>query len=372
MKETELSAVFARNLRQARRNLGFTQKSLGERIGYSEKSVSKWESGEVIAPSNVLPALSEVLQVSIDSLLKGDSEPKYFLGVDGGGTKCDFLLTDANGKTVAKAVLGSCNPIDIGMEAALKVLKEGFDLVLEGISPSQVSVFVGIAGGISGDNKQKIAAFLQKCHFAKAENGSDAENAVAAALGLRDGIAVIAGTGSIAFVKQGKSLRRFGGHGYLIDKGGNGFSMGSAALRTALLYEEGSIKEGRILYSLVKEKCGRNSVLEAISDFYSGGKREIASYAVLVFEAAKRGDTAALGILKENAACIAQLIESAGKAVSQKAVTVALVGGLTSQSGVLLPLIKKELTQKEKYKIEVFVGSPVKGAVLLAGGNYNA
>ena len=36
---------FAQNLRTYRKNAGMTQKMLGASIGYSEKAVSKWESG---------------------------------------------------------------------------------------------------------------------------------------------------------------------------------------------------------------------------------------------------------------------------------------------------------------------------------------
>ena len=43
------SEIFARNLKARRRELGLTQKKLAELIEYSEKSVSKWESGYAIA-----------------------------------------------------------------------------------------------------------------------------------------------------------------------------------------------------------------------------------------------------------------------------------------------------------------------------------
>lgn len=372
MKESEFSAIFAANLKNARRNKGLTQKELGELIGYSEKSVSKWESGEVIAPSSVLPFLSDVLRVSVDSLLRTGGEPRYFLGVDGGGTKCEFLLADTTGKTVSRTVLGACNPIDIGLDAALEVLREGIAMVLGEIPPSCVSVFVGVAGGISGDNKQHISAFLEKYNFAAFANGSDAENAVAASLERENGISVIAGTGSIAFVQKDGALSRVGGYGYLIDEGGNGFSLGQAAIRAALLAEEGSLDEETLLYPLVKARCERATILEAIADFYKGGKREIASYATIVFEAAEQGDSVANQIIEDNAACIAKLIEAAGKRLTDEKITTAIVGGLTHKSDVLLPLINKALKDKERYDIRVFTGAPVKGAILLAGGKLNA
>lgn len=367
MTRNDFAAIFSYNLRSRRLEQGLTQKQLGELIGYSEKSVSKWESGDVIAPSNILPRLSDILHTSIDALLREPECPEYFLGVDGGGTKCEFLLCDGEGRTVARTVLGACNPVDIGIDAALAVLKEGIDTVCAGISPCLISAFIGVAGGISGDYKDRISAFLEKFRFARYDNGSDAQNAVAAALGDRDGIAVIAGTGSIAFVKRGDALTRIGGHGYLIDEGGNGFSIGQAGIRAALLCEEGSLDKDTLLLPLVKEKCGKSTVLDAIADFYSGGKREIASYAAPVFDAAEKGDCVAKEIIADNARCIARLIEAAGKKTEGDRVTTALVGGLTSRADMLLPLIKDNLKDKARYDITVFSGAPVTGALLLAG-----
>lgn len=374
MKERDFAAAFADNLKERRLALGLTQKRLGELLGYSEKSVSKWESGEVIAPSSILPRLSDILHISIDALLKACDGPKYFLGVDGGGTKCEFVLCDQNGRTVARTELGACNPVDIGVDVALRVLKEGIDTVCAGISPSLISAFVGVAGGISGDNKERISSFLETYRFARCSNGSDAQNAVAAALGESNGITVIAGTGSIAFVKKGSELTRVGGHGYLIDEGGNGFSIGQAGIRAALLAEEGSSDEDTLLLPLVKERCGKNTVLDAVADFHAGGKREIASYATLVFEAAEKDDGTAKNIIADNARCIAKLIESAGKKIDGDKVTTALVGGLTAKADILLPLIKENINDKDRYDITVFRGAPVMGALLLAGlgGNNDA
>ena len=372
MNEFDFAKHFSDNLKRRRLELGLTQKQLGEQLGYSEKSVSKWESGDVITPSNVLPLLAEVLQTSIDSLLCYNSTPEYFLGVDGGGTKCEFLLCDKNGKTVARTVLGACNPVDIGIDAALKVLKEGIDLVIRGISPRKISVFVGVAGGISGDYKERISAFLEEYRFASYSNGSDAQNAVAAALKGDNGIAVIAGTGCIAFVKQGDTLSRIGGYGYLLDEGGNGFSIGSAAIRTALLAEEGSLDDDTLLLPLVREKCGRESVLSAIADLYRGGKREIASYATCVFNAADKGDTTAKKIITDNAVCLAKLIEAAAKKTDATNIKTVIVGGLTARADVILPIINSSFTNKNRFNLSVFSGAPVIGAILLAGGKINA
>ena len=94
-----VSESFSVNLRQRRLSLGLTQKQLGYMLGYSEKSVSKWESGETVPPSILLPALSGILRVSIDDLFNHEHQI-CFLGIDGGGTKTELVLTYSNQKVI--------------------------------------------------------------------------------------------------------------------------------------------------------------------------------------------------------------------------------------------------------------------------------
>ena len=49
-----------------------TQKQLAEKINVSDKAVSKWERGDGCPDVALLPALAEVLETDVDSLLKGE------------------------------------------------------------------------------------------------------------------------------------------------------------------------------------------------------------------------------------------------------------------------------------------------------------
>lgn len=69
----ELKAIFASNLIKLRTDAGMTQAELGERLHYSDKSVSKWERAEAIPDAFVLKTLSGLFSVSIDSLLTSDT-----------------------------------------------------------------------------------------------------------------------------------------------------------------------------------------------------------------------------------------------------------------------------------------------------------
>ena len=49
---------------------------------------------------------------------------RYYLGVDGGGTKTEFLWVDEGGRVALNEVLGCSNPNDIGKEAMVDMLVE--------------------------------------------------------------------------------------------------------------------------------------------------------------------------------------------------------------------------------------------------------
>ena len=67
--------VLAENLARLRREKGLTQAELGEKLNYSDKSISKWERGEGVPDLQVLMNLSALYNVSLDEMT-GRSEMK--------------------------------------------------------------------------------------------------------------------------------------------------------------------------------------------------------------------------------------------------------------------------------------------------------
>ena len=59
-------------LTEARKAKGMTQAELAQKINYSDKSVSKWESGRGVPNIESLKAISKFFSVSIDELLSGE------------------------------------------------------------------------------------------------------------------------------------------------------------------------------------------------------------------------------------------------------------------------------------------------------------
>ena len=99
----------AQLIRQRRKELGLTQETLAAHIHVSAKAVSKWERAAGLPDASIVPALSQALGVSAESLLCGRVHPNP---PDGGNMKrikffqcpeCGNILT-----ATGKAELSCC------------------------------------------------------------------------------------------------------------------------------------------------------------------------------------------------------------------------------------------------------------------------
>ena len=86
--------ILAGNISRYRKDLGLTQETLADRLGITFQAVSKWETGQTMPDTALLPKLAQTLNVSVDKLLSysafsGDVSPyenfyqkeEYFWGV---------------------------------------------------------------------------------------------------------------------------------------------------------------------------------------------------------------------------------------------------------------------------------------------------
>jgi len=66
-------------LAELRKDKNLTQEELGEQLGVTNKTVSRWENGNYLPPVEILQMLSKLYDVSINELLSGErlSEEHY-------------------------------------------------------------------------------------------------------------------------------------------------------------------------------------------------------------------------------------------------------------------------------------------------------
>lgn len=366
---SERNLAFCKNLRFYRERQCWTQQQLAEKIGYSEKSISKWEKGNGLPPLETAVQLAFLFGISMDEMLFEKNDSVFFLGIDGGGTKTLFRLQDEEGHILRSILKGPCNPNDIGMENTLSLLEEGIRECCRGVSFRQITLFAGISGGgLTGDHAKTLHRHFEKYGFFAFENGSDIENLLA--LAEEDPcLLAIMGTGFIVYGVHKKQRIRAAGWGQFFDEGGCGYTLGRDAIAAALQEEDGS-GEKTLISSFIREKAGASAAAH-LAVFYERGKSYIASFQDTVFLAAKEGDAIARGILEKNMAYAARMIAAAARQLPQTpSLPVFLAGGLCGQKDILFPLLEKHLSPA-RFRLIHMEKEPVEGAILLAQRLYH-
>ena len=294
---------------------------------------------------------------------------QYLLGVDGGGSKTAIVLTDSHQKSIAVKTLGRSNPGDIGYPAMEELLLTGLgDICTEnGVAFEQVaSVFAGVAGLTSFKMTETFRAAMEK-QFPNAicDCSHDGMNVLYGAFpGGEDGAIVICGTGSSCFAKAGDTVYRIGGYGQF-DLTGNGYEMGKAAFAHVFRTLDGRDNFGR-LAELLTEKFegGCHSHIFEINGYT---KTQFATFAPLVFAAAKEGDPAATAILEQNFSYIAELITTAAACYEGKPYSVALAGGIFRDE-LAFSMVKQKCPDNVtlfRLDREPYLGAAAKAAIQL-------
>lgn len=358
--------LFAANLKRLRKERKMTQRELAEAAGYSEKTVSKWESEAAIPEIGSLFRIAAILHTNIEGLFADDE--RWFLGIDGGGTKTALALADSSGKIVATLRTDCCNPIDIGFERSKEVLSDAVYRICRNIRLSQVTMYAGIAGGTSGGMKEALREFFSGFGFERFDNDSDNKNIIAAGLGDDDGISVILGTGICVWSKSRGKFSRVAGWGYLIDDGGSAYNIGRDALSAYYRASDGSGSE-TLLTGMINEII--DSPEELLKNIYADGKKRIAGFSPLVFKAAEMGDRLSEEILNRNFSFAADLIRVAARAFpAGLQIKVVLAGGLTEQP-TCVERLAKVLGDKKRFDLKILNCEPVEGALRLAAALKN-
>lgn len=289
---------------------------------------------------------------------------RLLIGVDGGGTKTDYVACDMHGNVMGRLSGGETNPIDIGTDTAVRLLsREIRRLAGDG---DIASIYCGLSGGTTGSNREEIHKGLRASFGGSVilENGTDAMNLLTCEFGSGDGCAVIAGTGAVGYGRKSGGIVQVGGYGALFDMGGSGYDFGRDAIGFALRSLDGR-GEGTLITKLLEEKAG--DIRMHLPVFYERGKKYIASFAPLVFKAYRAGDAAAAEIVDRNAAALSEIVNALARYLETDTCRVALAGSIFREFDLLCPHMKKYIDHRAVFLRSVY--PPVLGAVLQAAIN---
>ncbi len=77
----KLGTIIGTNLTFLRKKAGLTQLEFGEKFNYSDRTVSKWELGDIIPSVEVLKSIADFYGVTVDFILKEHASDKDFFSI---------------------------------------------------------------------------------------------------------------------------------------------------------------------------------------------------------------------------------------------------------------------------------------------------
>lgn len=228
-----------------------------------------------------------------------------YLGVDGGGTKTHVVLINDEKNIVGEGFSGASNPLRVGIENAIKNIFSALTKASDASNRSKsdiVSAQIGLAGVRRTDLRYFIKNEINhSLRQSKVMVTTDAEIALYAATEGKDGLVIIAGTGSICMGKNRKGeMAAAGGWGPLAGDEGGGAGIARRALQAIAKSTDGRGKPTKLSEAAVDYfRAVRLEDLSVAIYAPQVDNAKIAGFAQYVTETALEGDEVAKTLLAE-------------------------------------------------------------------------
>lgn len=299
------------------------------------------------------------------------TDSRFAIGVDAGGTGTTvWIRRPDDKKPLGTATAGSGNPRSVGFTTALQNIEAAIQSALQQarVAPGDVqAACLCVAGAGRTEERQQILDWTSKQPWGRQVTvAHDAEAVLAAGSPDLTGLALICGTGSLAWGRHNSGLtRRAGGWGYLFGDEGSAYWIAAQALSVVSQMADYRIESTQLLPDILKA-AGVSAATDLIAHVYGSSypREQIAALAPAVFESAREGDPQANDILAQAAGQLAHLLDTVARTLRLQRPTVALAGSVL----VRQPEFRRRVTeamQTETERIAV-VEAPVAGAVALA------
>ncbi|WP_372663613.1 N-acetylglucosamine kinase [Cohnella sp.] len=225
---------------------------------------------------------------------------KYYLGVDGGGSKTYTLIVNEQGTIVGKGNSGKGNH-QSGYEEARQNIRESVGMALgqAGLTREEISfAFFGLAGADRETDYKIIRPMIAELGFPRYDINCDTMIALRAGTNRPYGVVLICGTGTnSAGVSPQGQFYQCGGFSYPYGDFGGGGSLCIEAFRAVIRAWDGR-ERPTLLTELLLRELGYDSVQAMFDDYLDHEKTPPLHTAKLLFEAALQGDPVATSILR--------------------------------------------------------------------------
>jgi glucosamine kinase len=298
----------------------------------------------------------------------------YYLGIDGGGTKTKVCLINEFGTVLGFGEAGPSSIDTVSIQSSIEEIKKAIHAIPNPFQTMEISsVFVGLGGVISLSHKSIVRESLQDtllfsvdCPI-RVEN--DVENALASGQMFEEGIALIVGTGMVAYGKRVNGIsHRAGGWGYKEGDAGSSYDVGLLAIRHAIKGYDKRIEMTPFLEAVasVIGLIRPEDIISIMDDLWEE-RTKIASLAKVVTMYANLGDPHAKSIVEHATDELALCVKAVYSALDMPSMMYSIIGSLGNSEG----LFHQRLTEKiqsscPKLTLQKAVIDPALGAALLA------
>jgi len=228
---------------------------------------------------------------------------RHVLGVDAGGTKTTCLLASELGDVLGKGAAGPANPHTVGVTQTHRAIQASIRQAMSRTGVHCVDVaYLGVAGVDRTAERKAVSAIVKKLGVAKRFHvDSDALIALAGGTVCRPGVALISGTGSIAFGINSRGQRaRAGGWGPVLGDEGSGYDIGRKALMAVMRSCDGRGPQTSLARRVLRH-LKLNHPEQLIGYVYGAAMEvpRIAELASIVLDESKRGDPVSQRIVED-------------------------------------------------------------------------
>ncbi len=271
---------------------------------------------------------------------------KYFIGIDGGGTKTAIAVGKNDGIPLKTLETSGCSHKSIGIDAVVRLITDSVRQILQSVNASFddcAGCCIGLPcyGEAPGADVEITAKLQESLSPIPVYIVNDAVVGWAGSLECQEGIHLVAGTGAVAYARRedGAEARSNGWSEFFSDEG-SCYWVGKQTMALFAQEADGRKPKGA-LYEIVCEELGLKNdtdFIDIVEQSYAPYRHKVASFQLFAKKAALAGDAEAKKLYADAAQCLADSAQGIIKQLGweNRNVPVSYYGGLFKSGDLIL------------------------------------
>lgn len=228
--------------------------------------------------------------------------PAFKIGIDGGGTKTEFILTDEAGNIVDRRLASGCSPSLLEAAAVHAIITENLQALTAAMPAGSRVTHLLLCMAGSPLFWRELSGNLTG--YGELHLYTDSQPVLELATGGQPGLVMHSGTGSFVAARSPDGATHFaGGLGWRFGDPGSAYDLGRRVIARTILELQGWAEPSRLGRTICQE-TGLRDALALTRHFYSQttANTALAAFAPHVTAAAETEDTVAVNLITQSVA----------------------------------------------------------------------